>query len=174
MRYNFLFILFFSLALFSCENKFEPPKTDYKSGEIPDQESWGTTVVFSDSGNVKAILKAGHISLYNAKGLTLIDSGGVVDFYKNGEVVSTVTGKKGKVIDPDKDIEMSDSVTVISKEGSILKTQKMYWHNRTQKVTSDSYVKIKTAKEEIEGIGFESDQNLENYTINKPMGTFSQ
>lgn len=174
MKYIFIPAILFSLISISCENKFEPPKTDYKSGEIPDQESWNSTVIFSDSGKVKAILKAGHISQFNIQGLTLIDSGGTVDFYKDGEVVSTLTGKKGKVIEPDKDIEMTDSVTVISKEGNIVKTPKMYWHNRTQKVTSDAYVKIKTAKEEIEGVGFESDQNLKNYTIFKPIGIFSQ
>lgn len=174
MKYIFIPAILFSLLFISCENKFEPPKTDYKSGEIPDQESWNSTVIFSDSGKIKAILKAGHISQFNNQGLTLIDSGGTVDFYKDGEVVSTLTGKKGKVIEPDKDIEMTDSVTVISKEGNIVKTPKMYWHNRTQRVTSDAYVKIKTAKEEIEGIGFESDQNLKNYTIFKPIGIFSQ
>jgi LPS export ABC transporter protein LptC len=174
MKYIFIPAILFSLLFISCENKFEPPKTDYKSGEIPDQESWNSTVIFSDSGKIKAILKAGHISQFNTQGLTLIDSGGTVDFYKDGEVVSTLTGKKGKVIEPDKDIEMTDSVTVISKEGNIVKTPKMYWHNRTQRVTSDAYVKIKTAKEEIEGIGFESDQNLKNYTIFKPIGIFSQ
>ena len=146
MKYIFIPAILFSLLFISCENKFEPPKTDYKSGEIPDQESWNSTVIFSDSGKIKAILKAGHISQFNTQGLTLIDSGGTVDFYKDGEVVSTLTGKKGKVIEPDKDIEMTDSVTVISKEGNIVKTPKMYWHNRTQRVTSDAYVKIKTAK----------------------------
>ncbi|HPS64064.1 MAG TPA: LPS export ABC transporter periplasmic protein LptC [Ignavibacteria bacterium] len=174
MKYIFILTILFSLSFLSCENKFEPPKTNYKAGEIPDQESWNSTVIFSDSGKVKAVLKAGHISQFNAQGLTLIDSGGVVDFYKDGEVVSTLTGKKGRVVDPDKDIEMTDSVTVVSKDGSVLKTPKMYWHNKTQKVTSDAYVHIKTPKEEIQGIGFESDQNLKNYTIFKPIGIFSQ
>ncbi|HEY5125116.1 MAG TPA: hypothetical protein VIK14_15405, partial [Ignavibacteria bacterium] len=63
-----IFIFILSLTLYSCENKFEPPKTDFKSGEIPDQESWNSKVIFSDSGNVKAILYANHISVYNEKG----------------------------------------------------------------------------------------------------------
>lgn len=151
-----------------------PPRTDLKSGEIPDQESWKSSVIFSDSGNVKAILNAGHISVFNSRAYTLIDSGAVVDFYKTGEKVSTLTGMRGKVLDATKDIEIYDSVVVVNKEGSVLKTSKLYWNNKTQKVSTDVFVKITTPKEDIEGIGFESDQNLKNYTVYKVTGVFSK
>jgi LPS export ABC transporter protein LptC len=168
------FILLLSIFFSACESKVEPPRTDLKSGEIPDQESWKSTVAFSDSGSVKAVLNAGHISVYNSKAYTLIDSGAVVDFYKAGEKVSTLTGKRGKVLDATKDIEMYDSVVVVNKEGSVLKTSKLYWNNKLQKVSSDAFVKITTPKEDIEGIGFESDQNLKNYTIYKVTGVFTK
>ncbi len=168
----FFAVWILTLILSSCGDKFEPPKTHFKSGEIPDQESWNSKVIFSDSGNVKAILYANHISVYNDKGYTLVDSGATVDFYKDGMVVSTLTGKRGKVLDASKDIEIYDSVKVINKEGSILTTQKLHWDNKLQKVSSDVFVKIKTQKENIEGIGFESDQGLKNYKIYKVTGTF--
>ena len=175
MKYLPLYILFVLAAVFySCENKFVPPKINLNSEEIPEQESWNSSVAFSDSGNVKAILRAGHISAFNKKGYTLIDSGAKVDFYKNGELVSTLTSKRGKVLEPSKDIEIYDSVVVVNKEGSILKTQKLLWNNKTQKVSNDVYVKIKSPKEEVEGIGFESDQGLKNYKIFKVTGIFSQ
>jgi LPS export ABC transporter protein LptC len=168
----FFVIIFIPIILTSCADKFEPPKTDYKSGEIPDQESWNSKVIFSDSGKVKAILYAKHISVYNDKGYTLIDSGATVDFYKNGKKVSNLTGKRGKVMDATKDIEIYDSVRVENSEGSVLTTQKLFWNNKLQKVTSDVFVRIKTQKENIEGIGFESDDNLRNYKIYKVTGTF--
>ena len=162
--------LFFSCL--SCENKLEPPRTDLNSEEIPDQESWEPTVVFSDSGTVKAILRAGHIAVFNKKGYTLVDSNAVVDFYRDGQIVSTLSGKKGIVIDSTKDIEMFDSVVVVNKEGSVLKTEKLFWNNKTQRVSTDAFVNIKTPNEEIEGNGFESDQNLKNYIIYEVTGTF--
>jgi len=175
MKYLPLYILFVLAAVFySCENKFVPPKINLNSEDIPEQESWNSSVAFSDSGNVKAILRAGHISAFNKKGYTLIDSGAKVDFYKNGELVSTLTSKRGKVLEPSKDIEIYDSVVVVNKEGSILKTQKLLWNNKSQKVSTDVYVKIKSPKEEVEGIGFESDQGLKNYKIFKVTGIFSQ
>ena len=88
MKYLPLYILLVLAAVFySCENKFVPPKINLNSEDIPEQESWNSSVAFSDSGNVKAILRAGHISAFNKKGYTLIDSGAKVDFYKNGELV---------------------------------------------------------------------------------------
>jgi len=171
LKILFLF-LFITLVFYSCEEKLEPPKTDLKTGEVPDQESWNSDVVFSDSGNVRAILYAHHISVYNDKGYTLIDSGATVDFYKHGEKVSTLTGKRGKVLDATKDIEIYDSVVVVNKEGNILKTDKLFWNNKLQRVSSDAFVRIKTPKENIQGIGFESDQNLKDYTIFKVTGTF--
>lgn len=161
-------------VLFSCENKIEPPRTNLKSNETPDQESWNSTVVFSDSGNIKAILYAGHISVFNSKAITIIDSNATVYFYKQNEIVSKLIGKRGKVFDTSKDIEIYDSVVVTNKDGNILQTQQLYWNNRLQKVSSDVYIKITTPTEVVEGIGFESDQSLKNYTIFKVTGTFSK
>ncbi len=172
--FPYIFALLLGLMLYACDNKFVPPQTNINSEDMPEQESWNSSVAFSDSGNVKAILRAGHIMLFNRKGYTLIDSGAKVDFYKDKILVSTLTSKRGKVIEPSKNIEIYDSVVVVNKEGSILITDKLFWDNATQKVSTDEYVKIKTPKEEVEGIGFVSDQNLKNYTIFKVTGTFSK
>lgn len=176
-KFMVIWICVLSFFLFySCENKFGPPRTDYKTEELPDQESWNSTVIFSDSGRVKAILKAGHISVYNSRYYTLVDDGAIVDFYdKNGEIVSTLTGKRGKVLEPSKDIEIYDSVIVVGKKNNTLVTTKrMNWNNEKQRVYSDAFVKIKTGREEIEGYGFESDQNLKNYKVFKVTGIITK
>lgn len=162
------------ISISSCSEKFKPAQTNLTSSDIPSQESWNSNVIFSDSGNTKAILNAGHISVYSTKNYTLIDSGATVDFFKNGEKVSKLTGRNGKVNDVTKDIEIYDSVVVVNYEGSELKTQKLLWNNQTQRVSSDVFVSIKTPTETIEGIGFESDQNLKNYKIYKVSGTFAK
>ncbi|MBN8571587.1 MAG: LPS export ABC transporter periplasmic protein LptC [Ignavibacteria bacterium] len=50
----------------------------------------------------------------------------------------------------------------------------MLWKNKTQKVYSDVFVRITTPKEIIEGVGFESDQNLTNYKIYQVSGVFDK
>jgi LPS export ABC transporter protein LptC len=170
---KYCLLTIFILALSSCDDKFKPAKTDLIDQDSPSQESWNSTVYFSDSGKIKAVLETGHISVYSGKGYTLIDSGAIVNFYSEGEIASTLTGRKGKVDDNTKDIEIYDSVKVVSKEGSELKTQKLLWNNKTRRVSSDEFVTIKTPTETIQGVGFESDQNLKDYKIYKVSGMFN-
>lgn len=171
---NIVTVFLILIQFYACEEKFTPSQTYYNTDSSPVQESWNSTVVFSDSGNIKAILTAGHISVYKNKMVTVIDSNAKVEFFKNGVLVSTLTGKSGIVDDKTKDIEIYDSVYVVNNEGSELKTQKLKWTNSTQKVSSDVFVQIKTPSESVEGIGFESDQNLKNYRIFDVSGTFDK
>ncbi|MFZ1322803.1 MAG: LPS export ABC transporter periplasmic protein LptC [Ignavibacteria bacterium] len=168
----FIFLIL-TICIYSCEDKFKPATNNSESNDMPTQESWNSTVVFSDSGNIRAVLTAGHIAVFTTKGFTLIDSGAKVEFYKEGEIVSVLTGLRGRIDDKTKDIEISDSVTVVNTEGSQLKTEKLIWKNSEQKVYSDEFVKITTPDETIEGTGFESDQNLKNYKIYKVSGVFN-
>jgi LPS export ABC transporter protein LptC len=167
-----LYLLPFTIYLSSCSSeKIEPVKTDIVSSDsIPSQESFNATVTFSDSGKVKAILRAGRIRVYSKFNYTLIDRDASVDFYKNGVYSSTLTGKRGKIYDLTKDVEVYDSVKLVSGNGSVLTTNKLYWVNKTQRIKSDEFVHIQTKSEDIQGYGFEADQNLKNYIIYKVSG----
>lgn len=162
------------IILSSCEDKFKPASADINSKEVPSHESWNSSVIFTDSSITKAILYAGHISVFTEGAYTLIDSGAKVDFFKEGKIVSTLTGKRGKINDKSKDIEIFDSVKVVSSDSVSLSTNRLYWNNATRKVSSEEFVRIKTPLEEIEGYGFESDQSLSNYRIFRVSGTFTK
>lgn len=160
----------------SCgSEKVELQKTNLESTDsIPSQTSFDATVTFSDSGQVKAVLQAGRIRVFSKFNYTLIDSSAVVDFYKDGKHASTLTGNWGKIYDMTKDVEVYDSVKLVSDEGSILTTNKLYWINKTQRIKSDDYVHIVTKTDDIRGYGFEADQNLKNYVIYKVSGEVQQ
>jgi len=166
-----LFIIHHSLFISCSSDKIQPPKTDIGSTDsIPSQESFNTKVTFSDSGRVKAVLTAGRIRVFSKFGYTLIDDGAKVDFYKNGSYSSTLTGKSGKIFDNSKDVEVYESVRLVSEDGSVLTTERLYWVNKTQRIKSDDFVHITTKTDDIKGYGFEADQNLKNYTIYKVSG----
>lgn len=165
-------ILLFCILVSSCSSdKVQPSKTDVNTSDsIPNQISFKTTVTFSDSGKVKAILQAGMIRVYSRFNYTLIDSSAKVDFYKDGELTSTLTGDRGKIFDNTRDVEVYDNVILVSKEGSKLTTNKLYWVNQTQRIKSSEFVHIQTKTDDIKGYGFEADQNLKNYVIYKVSG----
>jgi LPS export ABC transporter protein LptC len=165
-------LIVFCLWFIGCSSdKIQPPKTNITATDsIPSQESFNTQVTFSDSGRVKAVLDAGRIRVFSKFNYTLIDSNAKVDFYKNGVYSSTLTGKRGKIYDATKDVEVYDDVKLVSEDGSVLTTNKLYWVNNTQRIKSDEFVHIKTKTDDIKGYGFEADQNLKNYVIYKVSG----
>ena len=58
-----------------------------------------------------------------------------------------------------------DSVVAVSDSGVTLTTDELIWKNKTKKIVSDKFVRIVSDDEILEGYGFESDQDLQNYTI---------
>lgn len=164
-----LFLFFIPLIFFlSCSNpKVKPsinPSLNVK--ELPTQESWNSTVFFSDSGRTTAILEAGHLRVFDDARETLMDKNIKVDFFgESGEKTTTLTAKKGKVNDATRNLYAIDSVVVVSDSGVTIKTEELMWRNSDKKIVSDKFVTIISPKEKIEGYGFESDQQLSNYVI---------
>ena len=170
--------LFYSLLLalcwllsFSCEERIKPPISTGLGYDVPSQESWDAKIVFTDSGKVSGILKAGHIAMYADKKFTLLDSGVVADFYDEHQVhTSILTSQRGRVNDATHDFEAHGHVVVLSDSGTTLTTEDLYWTNATRKIHTPAYVEIFSPKERLQGHGFESDPDLKHYTIFKVAG----
>ena len=166
MKY-ILFIIFILFIAGCNSDKVKPTiDTSLKAGELPSQESWNSTIVFSDSGKTKAILHTGHLRVFEQSQETLFDRGLKVDFYDDNMVkTSTITSKRGKVNDVTKDLYAIDSVVAVSDSGTVVNTEELMFRNKDQKILSDKFVTIVSPKETIKGYGFESDRNLQNYVI---------
>ncbi len=171
---NLLYLVLCTLyfVLIGCEDKLKPAVTSAPVGrDLPTQESWNTTITFTDSGKLVAILKAGHIASYAEKRHTLFDSNIVVDFYDEQERhTSVMTAKTGKVDDITKDLEARGDVVVVSDSGTVLKTDELFWSSYRKKVHTEKFVDITSPTEHIQGHGFESDRGLRNYTIFRVTG----
>lgn len=159
------------LALPGCEEKVKPSIDPGASRELPSQESWNSTVVFSDSAHLKAVLWSGHIASFASRQVTEMSDSVHVDFYNAQEQhTSVMTARRGVVHDATRDLEAYEHVVVISDSGTTLKTERLFWNNATQKVYTDAFVDIQSPKEHIMGHGMESDQSLKNYKIFKVTG----
>ena len=163
-----LFLILLTLLVFSsCSNqKVKPSSSSLNAEKLPAQESWDATVFFSDSGRTTAVLKAGHLRVFEESRETLLDDGIKVDFYSEaGNKTTTLTAKKGRVDDATRDLYAIDSVIVVSDSGSTITTDELKWRNSDKKIVSDKFVTIISTKEKIQGYGFESDQHIQNYVI---------
>jgi LPS export ABC transporter protein LptC len=168
-------LLFFSILIIfinSCEEKLKPNiVADTRTTEVPTQESWNSTITISDSGRVTAVVKTGHVSFFNNKAEYILEEGVQVDFFnKHGQHSSVLTSERAIIDDRTKNMEALGNVKVVSDSGTIVKTEKMKWLNDLRKITGDQFVTITSPKETIQGYGFESDQNLKDYTIKRVSG----
>jgi len=166
MKYVLIIISFLILFQFCTSNKVKPVVDSKLNNEaIATQESWNSTITFSDSGNIKAILWSGHLRKYDDKKETLIDENLKVDFYNPQQIkTTTLTSKRGRVDETTNNLFAIDSVIVFS-DSVTIRTEEMMWRNKDRKIISDKYVKVISPLETIEGYGFESDQSLKNYVI---------
>ena len=167
MKINYLKYYFCLLLIFGCNETKLKPKIDLTvtSGELPDQESKNATITFTEEGHLRAILYADNIKVLGYKNEKLLENLRI-DFYDEEEIrTSVLTSLKGKIDDNTQDMYAIDSVVAISDSGVTITTDELIWKNKTKKIVSDKFVRIVSENEVIEGYGFESDQNLTNYTI---------
>ncbi len=171
---NFFSHLIIVLILFleGCSDQSVKPKVvQLKTRELPDQESWNSKIVFSDSGVVKAILRARHIAVYSSRSETILDGGITVDFYdQNGFHTSVLTSDRGRVDNITQDLFAIGNVIARSDSGVVLKTEELRWVNSRRKIVTDKYVEITSPTEQIYGYGLESDQSLKDYVIFRVSG----
>lgn len=167
-----LLFLLCAVALLACEEKIKPsvlPGID--SQTIPQQESWNSKIVLSDSGRVKAVIQAGYVRVYQSPAETHLSEGIVVHFYDTqSKETSVLTAETGKVDDNTKNLEASGNVLVVASDSTQLRTQKLYWDNRQQLIHTLEFVRINSPKERLQGYGFESDQRLRHYRIFRVSG----
>jgi LPS export ABC transporter protein LptC len=163
-----IFPIIIWLFIYGCtREKVEPTvNVQLTAEEIPDQESWNSTIFFTDSGRTRAILIAGHLRVFSRNKETLLDSNIRVEFYNNEEIhTTTLTAKRGRVDELTNNLYAIDSVVAVNDSGIVITSDEMMWRNKDRKIVSEKYVTIVSPKEKIEGYGFESDQNLRNYII---------
>ena len=160
------------LAALGCEEKIKPtvlPGLD--SQMLPQQESWKSKIVLSDSGRVKAVILAGYLRAFQSPAETHMSEGIVVHFYDtDGTQSSVLTARGGKVDDITKNLEASGDVLVVSSDSTHLRTEKLFWDNRKQLIHTPEFVRIDSPKERLQGFGFESDQHLRSYRIFRVSG----
>lgn len=168
MKLFSLILALISLLIYGCtKEKVEPTvNTQITSVEIPDQESWNSTVFFSDSGKTRAILYAGNLKVFSKRKETLLEDNIKIDFYNENQIkTTTLTAKRGRVDEGTNNLFAIDSVVAKNDSGVVIRTDEMMWRNRDQKIVSEKFVTIDTPTEKIEGYGFESDRHLRHYII---------
>jgi LPS export ABC transporter protein LptC len=156
-----------ALSFFGCEEKTLPSViSTVDSRTLPQQESWNSTIVVSDSGCISAIIVAGYIRMSELRRQTQLSQGVNVRFFnREGKQTSILTSDSGNVDEATNNLDARKNVVVISSDSSRMTTEQLFWDNQRQLIYTPEYVQIKTVKEKMQGHGFESDQSLKHYRV---------
>lgn len=146
------------------------PKKELRPSQIGDS----VTLLYSDSTQLKVVLKANRMLIFNknvTEPYTLLPKGLFVTFFDDQEKVSaTLKANYGIRYDIKKQMEAKYAVELINKDGTKLETEKLIWNEVTQRIYTDVFVKITNRKEIIMGTGMESNQDFTKYEIKHVTG----
>ena len=166
-------------CLASCATEQKGPATIIEiPPDMPDETGRSTAIVLSDSNWTKAILQVGRARKYNERLETLIDSGLDARFHdRDGSLNATLSADSARIDDKTGNMCAYMRVHVHSqKNRTIVDTEKLCYDKETGRFHSDAWVKIVDSLRgrTLQGTGFESDESLTDYTINRVSGQASQ
>jgi LPS export ABC transporter protein LptC len=161
-----------ALVATGCEEKIKPSVlTTVDSRSMPEQESWNSEIVVSDSGVVRAVIHSGYFKVYSTSRMTHMSDSVHVQFYDpDGRPTTVLTSLRAAIDEVTNNLEAHENVVVTSETGTRLYTEELYWDQKRRLIHTPAFVRIISPKERLQGFGMESDQSLKNYRIFRVTG----
>jgi LPS export ABC transporter protein LptC len=163
-----------AILFYGCENKIEEIKAFYSAENLPILEARNFETLFTDSGQVRFLLKAPKLLRFEDDGRNYIEfpeGMELVKFDANRNVISSITADYAKQFIAEDKWEAKNNVVATNAQGDTLKTEHLIWEEKKEIIYTEEFVKIIRADQIITGIGFTSDQKLQNWKIKNPKGT---
>jgi LPS export ABC transporter protein LptC len=163
-----------AILFYSCENNIEQIKAFYSTENLPILEATNFETLFTDSGKISYSLKAPKLLRFEDEGRNYIEfpeGMQLVKFDNNKRIISSITANYAKQFVAEDKWEAKNNVIATNAQGDTLKTEHLIWEEKKEIIYTEEYVKIIRTDQIITGIGFTSDQKLQNWKIKNPKGT---
>ena len=162
------------MFLFSCENNIEQIKTFGFTEDLPILEATNFETMVTDSGVIRYFLKTPKLLRFESGSTSYIEFPEGIELIKyneNREIVSSITANYAKQFEKDKRWEVKNNVIATNAQGDTLKTEQLFYAETEERIYTDEFVRIIRPGQNITGVGFQSDQNMQNWRIKKPKGS---
>lgn len=168
--------LFLGAAIFfyGCENDLEKIKAFTNTQTLPKVEARNFETLFTDSGEVRFFMKTPKLLQFENEGREFYEfPEGIelVKYDKNKQIISSITADYAKRFLSEDQWEAKNNVVATNFSGDTLKTEHLIWDEKEERIYTEEFVTIIRPDQIITGIGFESDQSLQEWKIKKPKGT---
>jgi len=158
----------------ACENNIEQIKAFVSTENLPLVQAENFETVFTDSGQVRFFLKAPRLERYEAEGKPYVefpDGLELIKYDASKNIISRIKARYARQYLQEKKWEAKNDVVAVNAAGDTLKTELLIWDENSERIYSDKFVRIIRPDQIINGIGFESDQALQNWRIKNITGT---
>ncbi len=145
----------------------EDKRSTTVQSELPDETVSEFRTQESDSGRVRWTVKAPRADRYNARNVFVMDDPKIEFYDEMGNLQTTLTAENGEYSLTTHDMLAYGTVVAVTFKGEILETDTLRYLNETDKIVSDSFVKLTRGKDVLTGIGLECDHTLESVDIKK-------
>ncbi len=163
-----------AILLSACENNLEKIKAFSSPEDLPIVEASNFETLYTDSGKVRFFLKAPKLMQFDIDGSTFVEFPEGIELIKydeNQNVISSITANYAKNFVKEEKWEAKNNVIATNAQGDTLKTEHLIWEERSERIYTEEFVRIIRSDQIITGIGFQSDQSMQNWRIKNPKGT---
>ena len=165
------------LFLLSACGRKKNPVTDAITNRdsVPVMTTRDVSTYISDSGVVRYKIIADEWRVYDRLDPTrwTFEEGIYLEKFNNDlSIEATIVADTAYYYDQQELWELRGNVHIENEQDEQFDTQLLYWNQKTKKVYSDLYIRIRQQKRIITGIGFTSNQEFTNYTIKPTQGIF--
>ncbi|HOF98717.1 MAG TPA: LPS export ABC transporter periplasmic protein LptC [Paludibacteraceae bacterium] len=172
-----MFIVVMLFLSFACNRPTKPEIVQIESDPslIPTLHATDITTVISDSGITRYRISAPQWDIYDKVpdpywefpyGIHL------ERFDMNLQVDANIHSKYARFFVNKKLWELKNDVKATNLKGELFETEQLFWDQNSQKIYSDSLIKVTQATQIINAIGFESDQSMNYYVFRNVKGIF--
>jgi LPS export ABC transporter protein LptC len=140
----------------------------------PSQVGDSVTMLYTDSAQLKIVLTANRLLLFNknvSEPFTVLPKGFFITFFNEEEKISTtLRANYGVRFDISKRMEAKYAVEVVNKKGEKLETERLIWDEGKKRIYTDAPIKITTPTQVITGKGLDSNEDFTKYEIREVTG----
>lgn len=159
----------------SCSDKNEQVDFVMDRENTPSLKATEVATLVSDSGITRYRINAAEWLIYDWAEVSYWDFPKGIrleKFDENLNVVAEIQSDYAIYYDKKKLWDLRDNVKAMNLDGERFECDQLFWDENTEKVYSDSKIKILQKDKTIEGKGFESNQTLTKYVIKNTIGIF--
>ena len=137
------------------------------SGQLPDQEVTDFVVTETDQGVLEWKMYSPSAATYRSRN-TVVARGVRIDFFdEKGSRSSTLMAQEGEMNDLTHDMTARGNVVIQTTEGTRMTTDRLHFANKTQRIQTESFVRVDRHGDVLTGWGFESDPNLRDFQFKR-------